>query len=60
MLMFLSFGASHVPGIGGLEIETTTLTLIGKEEHFRNTEMNVCNLIREDVSNHYNNGDATK
>ena len=25
MLMILSFGASHVPGIGGLEIETTTL-----------------------------------
>ena len=26
MLMILSFGASHVPGIGGLEIETTTLS----------------------------------
>ena len=26
MLMILSFGASHVPGIGGLEIEITTLS----------------------------------
>ena len=39
---------------------TDLVALIGKEEHFRNTELNVCNLIREDVSNHSNNDDAAK
>ena len=33
---------------------------MGKEEHVLNTELNVCNLIREDVSSHCNNGDAIK
>ena len=39
---------------------TDLVALIGKEEHFRNIELNVCNLIREDVSNHSNNDDAAK
>ena len=34
---------------------TGLVALIGKEENFQNTELNVCNLIREDVSSHYNN-----